>query len=257
MVNLQKAADLSNALQSAGGDYTTEERPWVSRTKVIETPTIDSAQYEGAYAAKSALSLHVSLATEAVKGQPTMQIRQEFEPFVSQLKNIKLPDTRLSLGNQKFEYPWDISDYANKIQQNIAVNLLTEMLGEENAYDLYKMARLAGQEEKPTLWLAQKIYLETKHSYVHTIRHNPELTQAASDLQPDMVKMGNEAIKELFGPRLIEELEIIARGNDLSIYAVFVILYHQVIDKEKALRQPSMSSTIWGHLPKKMEEAKA
>jgi hypothetical protein len=253
-IDVTKVANLAKAVREVAGDINvSEELPYVSRMKVIESDVLDPKPYEGAYAAKAALSQHLNLATSQMRNDPTLQIRQELEPFVEMLKNIRLPDTRVNLGTQKIDMPWDITDYANKISQPNAVSLLYTLLGKESSQAIYKYSRLAGQEYKPTLWLVHKLYVESKQKYVHTIRHSDELKSLVSEVDLTKLELMSEAVKEILGGVMYSELDTIARGNDMSPFVIFVILLHNILQAEEKKRVPMKITSTWDSLAEELE----
>jgi len=250
MTKGKSVVDMAKALQQVAPDSTIsqEEMPWVSQQEVLPSATIDSSQFEAAYAAKAALSQHVTLATNAVRAFKTVEMQHEYEPFVQQLRNIRLPATRVAIGNQKIEIPGEITSYANGVAQNNAVGLLYTLLGKKATGELYKLCSLAGQDHKPTLWLALKLYLETKQAYVYTIRHAPDLIAIVDGMDLSKLTLANDGLKELFGDVIYTELQNIARSNELSPFAIFVILFHQIVEHETASRQPPRATSTWDAL---------
>lgn len=239
---------LAQARNAACGDNPNmEDMPWKSTAEVEPSDPMDSQSYEGAYLAKAARSHHITYATNACKGGRayTLEVRQEFEPFVEQLKHLQLPDVHVNLGKQKFDIPWDIIDYANKVPQAVCVDLLFKFIGQDRTVQLYKYSRLSGQDDKPTLWLCQKLYIETKQPYVHTIRHAAGLKELTDTLNEEQHGIASNGIKEMFGNTLYSELDVIAKSNELSPYAIFIVLFHQIIERETKIRTPQTTSGLW------------
>lgn len=251
----QAAKALADARKAAVGDNPNlEDMPFKSTAAVIESDVIDGHQFDSSFAAKAALSPSMSIAYKAVGAARTQEIRQEFEPFVDQLRSLRLTDTKVTLGKVRFEIPWNVNEHANQLPQKEAIVLLFKFIGRERTNELRKLAALSGQEDKPTLWLAQKLFIETKLSYVYQIRHDAKLKEAAATLNENQINLANEGIKNLFGNAIYEQFANIAQSNDLSPYAIFVILYHQIIDREKAFRKPVIASGLWDVLDQANEE---
>jgi hypothetical protein len=238
--------NLKSAMTSVIGDDSAanEESPYVSRLEVEPNKVVDSEQYAGAYAAKSALAQHITLAGKAVGTEKIMQIRSEFEPILNQLRSIRLPDSRVNIKGTKLEIPFDIRNYANHVSQRDSVTVLNTLVGKEKLTQLFKYSRLSGQHDKPMLWLADKLFIETKMPYVYTISREMTEEQIAAQ-QSNNYKMFHEALEAMLGRDLFGEISRIGDINKLPAYSIFIVLFNQILDYEATLRQPMKISSTW------------
>lgn len=256
----QKAVlNLKQAMTSAVGDnnpMSMEDAPYVSTIEPMSSPIHDTSKYELAYQAKAGLAQHITYALERT-GQDGQRsnalLHHELEPFVTQLRDLRLPDTKINTGTQVIDLPRDIVDYANKVKVEFAIPVLHALIGEDLLVDLYKGSRLSGQDQKPTLWIAQKLYIEAKQPYVYTIRHAPDLHKVAESIDKTKIELSNEAVKELFGPVLYREFDQIGRSNEISPYAVFIILTSKILDRERAIRTPAKPAGAWDIISARLE----
>ena len=247
-VDSKQVADLKQVMDSVAGDQVQgEDIPNISTAPIEKNDIINSGQYAGSYAAKSALAQHMVLATNSMVSGPEkmMQIRSELEPFVQQLKTIRLPDVRVNVNHQKIDVPWDMMFYSSTVQQREAMHIIAALVGTERMKQLRKLCLLAGQEEKPTLWLCQKLYIELKQPYIYTISRDEKIQEIVASLDPEKTELANDALKQIFGSIFYTEISHVADVNRLTSFALFILIFENVIDHQLSLRVAVKPTTTW------------
>lgn len=240
-------ANLKNAMDAAVQENISgEDSPNISTVDVTNSDVINSAQYEGAYAAKAATAQHMNLIERG--GGKIMEIRSQFDPMVQQLKEIHLPDTRVNIANKKIDIPSDITKYASNMPQATAINVLVSLIGKERVKALYGCSSRAGQADKPTLWLAQKLVVETKMDYVWNLGQtlgDVQLSTLNDSVPMDIMSDADEAIDSIFGTHLYNELKRLAGANKLATIYIFIALFDMIVAKEAQNNQPTQIASTW------------
>lgn len=243
VLNLQKIIS-----QVANTDVTTnnESMPYMSTSEVPPNRPVDTKAYELAYQAKAGLSHHIQ---GILRSDNAAIIRSELQPFLDPLRDLQYSDTTVIVKNMKIDKPGILNKYANMVDQNQATSILSSVCGRHNAVRIFLQARLAGQADKPTLWLVQLLYIESKMPYVYTLRHNQDLIRLLpKDIEPEKHGLYSQAVQELFGPVMYVELDNIARSNELSVYSVFMIMLELILAEQEEKRKPQRISTVWDSL---------
>ena len=260
---LKQVPNFTEAIKQAGGDdlLRREEKAYRSEfkgikpTRVPDEYVVDASKYDLALQARSALSEHVATVAEDIRNGSgwLMEHQQAFSPYVQKLKDIRLPDIKVALKNKKIEVPWDVIDYANKVPQEAAVSLLKDVMGKEALEQLYKFSRLSGQEEKPTLWLVQKLYIEIEANaqHVNTLHQDPSTKEAMDSIPQQQHELASEAVRQIFGTYFFDQsLTPVAKVNQTSPYAVFVLVFHEIMRHEEKVRASKAVTTLWDNVLK-------
>jgi hypothetical protein len=260
---LKNVPNFAEAIKQAGGDDLLQREEKANRsefkgikpTKVADEFVVDASKYDLALQARAALSSHVATVAEDIRNGSgwLMEHQQAFSPYVQKLKEIRLPDIKVALKNKKLEIPWDIFDYANKVPQAAALDLLKDILGQDALEQLYKYSRLSGQEDKPTLWLVQKLYVEIEANaqHVNTLHQDAATKEAMDSIPQQQHELASEAIKQVFGSFFHEQsLQPVARVNQTSAYAIFVLVFHEIMRHEEKIRSTKAVTTLWDNVLK-------
>lgn len=254
----ENIANLASAMNHAvEQNISAEDAPNISTVEVESSPIVNSEQYQGAYAAKAAMSQHMNLVGHAVGSNRVVEIRTQFNPIVEQLKDIRLPDARVNVENKKFDIPFDITHYASTAPQHTAVNLLVEFLGKEKVKQLYIHSRLGGQADKPLLWLVQKIIVETHMDYIYRLGNEigeDKLKQLEVSLTQEGKDLGDEALKTLLGPQLFNMLKQIAQPNRIATITLFMVIFDFIMTKESKKQTPAAIVTTWDSIADVLKE---
>lgn len=240
-------ANLKSAMEAAiQENVAAEDSPNISSVDVVNSPIIDSKQYTGAYAAKAATAQHMNLIDRA--GGKMMEVRSQFDPMVMTLKDIHLPDTKVNVENKKIDIPSDITKYASTMPQHTAINVLVGLLGKTRVKELYNKSSCAGQADKPTLWLVQKLVVETKMDYVWNLGVTLGATKVAELNQAvpaDILSDADEALDSVLGKHLYSELKRIAVANHMAPIYIFIALFDMLIAKESEKTKPTQIASTW------------
>ncbi len=261
---LKQVPDFAAAIKQAGGDDLLNREEKANRsefkgikpTKAPDEFVVDASKYDLALQARSALSAHVATVAEDIRNGSgwLMEHQQAFQPYVQKLRDIRLPDIKVALKHKKIEIPWDIFDYANKVPQEAALGLLKDIMGQEAIEQLYKYSRLSGQEDKPTLWLVQKLYveLEANSQHVNTLRQDPTTKATMDSIPQTQHELASEAVKQIFGGYFYDQTIVpVARINETSAYAIFVLVFHEIMRNEEKIRTTKAVTTLWDNVLKK------
>jgi hypothetical protein len=266
-VDKDKIQNFQQIIKQVGGDELLgrEEKEYRSEYTGIKPSinpgesVVNSQAFELAYQARAALETHVSTPAEYIRNGQSwlMEHKHSFEPYIQKLRDLRLPDTKVNLKGKKFEIPWDVIDYANKVPQEAAVSLLHDITGLPALEQLYKYSRLSGQEDKPTLWLVQKLYCECEANaqVVNTLHQDAATREAMAAIPTTQQEVASAAVKEIFGPIMYDSLLSIARINQTSVYAIFAVVFHKIMQDEERARTSKPVTSLWDNFLKQKTTA--
>jgi hypothetical protein len=237
MAKAQKAGDIPN----------------ISTEMVAETPAFNSHQLEGSFRDQAGMNAeHLNLAAAHVQqgAQELRAFRSDLEQSTSQLKTLRLPDTKVNIEGLKIEIPFEMKQYAIDIDQEKYMKIMFALLGDDRILQFHRHATKSNQNNTPALWLNQAVYVETCKPYVYNISKNVEQLTSGQDtgwMQIDEAKaqLASDYLEMALGPTLRSRLNQIAQANDMPLFVVFVILVDEVLKSRGDTAIPVTATSLW------------
>lgn len=231
--------------------------PNISTEQCAETPAFNTHSLEGAFRDQAGMSAeHLNLAAHAVQhGQQELrQFRQSAEQQTTQLRELRLPDTRVNLDGIKIEIPFEIKQYAIDIDQDKYMKIMWSLLGKDRIASFRQHSTKANQNTTPALWLNQMIAVETKKPYVFMISQKLDQLTSGWDeaerenllnVDPGTAQAASDYLEMTLGYTLRAMLNSIAQSNQLPLFVIFVIIVDEILNRHTEVNIPSTPSSLW------------
>lgn len=222
--------------------------PNLSTQAVEETAPFDSRSFEGAFQAQAGMgSEHLDLAVAGVQGgvQQLSQIRNDLQPFANQLKGMRLPDTRVNIDGIKMECPHELKQFAIDLDQEKYQKVMFALLDSGRMKAFQDHATRANQNNTPAIWLNQAVWFETKKPYVFLISRNLSEQAEALKVPEESAKIAATYLQQALGDTLFQALHQIASVNQLSVYAVFILIVDEVLRSRTVTAAPVTATSLW------------
>lgn len=241
----ENQAGLAKAARSA-------DIPNLSTQVVEETPPFNSEAHAAAFLAQAGMqSEHLNLTAAALPGggaESITRMRNELAPLATELRGLRLPDTRVNIEGIKMEVPFELKQYANDLDQEKYNKIMFALLGKERMADFRKHTTRANQNTTPALWLNQAICVETKKPYVFLISRN--LAEALKEKGLDNVSAETDAtasnyLQIALGSTLWGSIANIANVNQMPLYTVFVAIVDEILHSRNITAAPVTASSLW------------
>lgn len=217
----------------------------VSTDQVVETNPFPTADYASAMqAAAASESEHLNMLAPISGMDPILRVKDELAGVASQLRTVRLPDTKVSIHQERIEIPHAVKQYANELDQAQYIKFMMILLGKEKLYQVLRHSRKANQNTTPALWFNQQIVVETKKRSVYTLnQHVPE--DLHDPLGPQHERIVVEALDFCLGKELLGALMHVAEANRLNLYVVLIMITDTIFSASEAASVAVTQASIW------------
>jgi hypothetical protein len=225
--------------------------PNISTEPCAETPAFNSEALSAAFQAQSAMNAeHLNLAAHALPQGPQdlRQLRTDLSETTTQLRELRLPDTRVNIDGIKMEIPFEIKQYAIDIDQEKYMKIMWGLLGKERVLEFRKHATKSNQNNTPALWLNQHICIETKKPYVFMLHRDfsEQIKEKGLDnIAVELQQQASDYLEMALGSTLRSSLNQIAQSNQLPLFVVFVIIVDAILKSKTVIDVPMTPSSLW------------
>lgn len=246
-----KTVDPSNlAIQSTHHRSSKEQMSNFSTERVVETPAFDTQQLSMACQAQAGMDEHLNFAAAVTGMDPLRQLRQDLTPYANQLTTFKLPDTVVSIDNQKIEIPYDVKQHGNDFDPKTYNDTVGALIGKKRLRALRGYMTRSNQAHTPGLWLGQAVWIETKKPYVYLLGREEESREQMeknklNDISPELAETASGYLQLLLGAQLFTAIKQIGTVTHLPVYVVFVLIVDAIIMRLDKVSKPVTTESTW------------
>ena len=229
-----------------------QQTTYVSTERAEESPIFKTQEMEQVFQAQAATAEHLNFMAPVFQQgmNPISALRNEMRALTSQYENIKLPDTRVSIGNRKIEIPYTIKAFADNLDQDAYTRLMAGLLGKKRMRSVRKFAQKSNQHHTPALWLNQAIFIETTKPYVFMLGRDDKSERIIEEeglrnAKADLAEKAKSYLISALGHELYEHIEIIAKATQLMPWAVLILITEAIVQDREDRNKPVTIANMW------------
>lgn len=231
----------------------------VSTESVQLNDSFNTGDYDAQARAMAGTAEHMKMVT-MVQGhtEKLFATTEEFNRVAAGLANVRLPDTKVSIGGQKLECSSYTKQYAMEIDQGQYNNLMHGLIGPERMTEIHMGCKKSNMAHTPALWINQLLELESQKNYVYTLGVNEEtaahLRELESHMDAESRILTKRTLDAVLGRELAGRLERVADSARVSAYVMFIALIDRIVDKHSQSKTIT-PSTIWDKVTTSKKES--
>jgi hypothetical protein len=168
-----------------------------------------------------------------IAGQVNQSVMDRRDQMANNLEKVMrdqpIPDATTYIKNRKIHVPAEITQHANMVPKEEAMEILETVIGPELTAWVILSAQAANFFEKPHLWLGQKLFYEMASPGMwDKVEVVPGYSSPLSSEALDKAKQG---IAKIMSWHIPEQVEIISRIRNLEFDHILVCLVRRICER--------------------------